>query len=261
MPTLNEHLADRLRDLANKAQEQDIMTHTAFMTPADQAEAAIWLKKNRVHHVFSGGYPGSERQVCFLLHEDLAPADSADLDVADTISALRLRLPAGSEKPRGSAPCSHRDYLGSLLGLGIRRDQLGDILVSENEATILILASLAIFVETHLERVGRLPVQISPISLGEISSLPRNFTQIRLTASSLRLDKIAASSFGLPRSDMADQIRSGAVQVNWREELRPDQDVPVGAVISWRGHGRIRLASEEGLSRKEKHILLIERYL
>ncbi|MDW7659256.1 MAG: hypothetical protein SCM11_18980, partial [Bacillota bacterium] len=60
---------------------------------------------------------------------------------------------------------------------------------------------------------------------------------------------------------MAELIRSGAVRVNWQEELRPDRDVPIGAVISLRGHGRIRLAEEQGLSRKDRHILMIERFL
>lgn len=250
----DQHLFDRLRDLAEQAADQGFLTYTHFLSPAEQNEAGIWLKKNHVRHVFSGGFDGAERQVCFLLPDYLADSELAGTDVAEVITALRLQAPARS------APPGHRDYLGSLLGLGIRRDQLGDVLVQENTATVLVLTSLAAFIETSLERVGAATIRIEPVPLAEIAAVARTFTLLRVTVASLRLDKIAACGFGLSRSEMADEIRSGAVQVNWIEERRPDQEIAIGTVISLRGQGRIRLASEEGLSRKDRHILTIERY-
>jgi RNA-binding protein YlmH len=104
-------------------------------------------------------------------------------------------------------------------------------------------------------------VQIEPIGLDEIKAGEQTLTTLRITVASLRLDKIVASGFGLSRTDAADIIRSGQVQLNWVVELRPDADVPIGATISLRGRGRIRLASEVGLSRKDRHILILEQYL
>ncbi len=250
---------DRLGDLARQAADRGFPTHTGFLTPAEQADAAIWLKKNSRAWQMNGGYAGAERQVCFLLPEDPPDGHTPDsfdeIDLAGTIGALNLRLP-----PRSAAP-GHRDYLGSLLGLGIRRDQLGDILVRADGATILLLAAIAPFIASQLERVGALAVQVESQSLAAIAPTARDSTTLRITVASRRLDKVAASGFGLSRTDMADLIRAGAVQVNWREELRPDHDVPIGAVVSLRGHGRICLLREEGRSRKEREILIIERYL
>lgn len=116
------HLIDRLKDLARQASDRGFLTHTGFLTPAEQAEAAIWLKKNKADYQLSGGYDGAERQVCFLMPDYLAGTRLSGADLAETIIALNLATSSRSASP------SHRDYLGSLLGLGIRRDQLGDIL-------------------------------------------------------------------------------------------------------------------------------------
>ena len=261
------HLIERLRDLAAQARDQGYVTHSPFLSPAERAEAEIWLKKNRVPHLFSGGIAGAERQAVFFLPDYMAymadtSAEAADAEesgiadiVSDSIRALRLDTPARSEAP------GHRDYLGSLLGLGIKRGQMGDIIVQDHAAFVIVLSGISGFLENHLERIGGQSVKITEVPLSSVSAPERDFESVRITVASLRLDKIAAGGFGLPRTETADLIRSGAVQVNWKEETRPDQSVPIGAVISLRGHGRIRLASEEGLSRKDRHILILERHL
>lgn len=256
---------DRLRDLSRQASHQGIIVSTRFLSPAEQTEATIWLKKNRTPHTFFGGLPDAERKVCFILPDDLDvpgfPADPQDVlpaeEIADTLTALRL-----SVQPRlGKEPPGHRDYLGSLLGLGIERDQMGDIIVDGQAATVLVLNRMAVFIQMNLTQVGSQSVQIEPVGLDEIKRGEQTVTTLRITVASLRLDKIVASGFNLSRTDAADIIRSGQVQLNWVVELRPDADVPIGATISLRGHGRIRLASEAGMSRKDRHILILEQYL
>lgn len=253
MPTVN--LTERLNDLTGQAEDRGFVTHTTFLTPAEKSEAEIWLKKTKVPHFFSGGIPDAERQICFFLPEYLKDAgENADGILSDTLTALRLETPARSETP------NHRDYLGSLLSLGIRRELLGDILIGEHTAFVPVMANIADFITSSLERIGGQPVKVTAVPLSDMSAKAREFETVRMTVASLRLDKIAAGGFGVSRTEMADMIRSGLVRVNWREEKRPDTDVAIGAVISLSGYGRIRLVSEEGLSRKERHILLIERF-
>lgn len=254
MPSFN--LIERLSDLSAQAEDRGFVTHTPFLTPAERSEAEIWLRKTKVPHFFSGGIPDAERQICFFLPEYLKGAAGDDTDgiLADTLAALRLETPARSETP------NHRDYLGSLLSLGIRRELLGDILIGEHTAFVPVMANIADFIMSSLERIGGQPVKITAVPLSDISATAREFETIRMTVASLRLDKIAAGGFGVSRTEMADMIRSGLVRVNWREETRPDTDVAIGAVISLSGYGRIRLVSEEGLSRKERHILIVEKY-
>ena len=252
------NLVDRLADLAERARRLDFVTHTAFLTPAECAEAAAWMKKNQVLHLFSGGYPEAERRVAFLLpfssREGDENADGISSIVADTITALTVEVPSRAPSP------GHRDYLGSLLSLGIRRDQTGDIAVRDHGATLLLLSSASGIVLSQLTKIGGQNIRILPCDLSSVQASSEEGTKIRVTVSSLRLDKIAACGFSLGRQEAADRIASGDVRVNWREETRPDARIELGTVISLRGLGRVRLVSEEGLSRKDRHILILERF-
>lgn len=252
---MEHHLIDRLQDLARQTTRQDCLTHTMFLTPAEQAEASAWLHKNHNQFVMSGGYEAAERKVCFLLPTYLAGSGLPDEELNQTMSAVNLQVPSFGR------PVNHRDYLGSLLALGIRRDQIGDILVQEHAAVVVVMNGVLPLLQRELTRIGSLSVKVMTMQLQNLVASDRPVESRRITAASLRLDKIAASGFGLSRTAMADLIRAGAVQINWQDELRPDRDVPVGAVISLRGYGRIRLAEEQGLSRKDRHILIIERFL
>jgi RNA-binding protein YlmH len=254
------HFLKHLNDLADQTSEQGFVTHSAFLSPAEREDAAIWLKKNRIAHRFSGGFPDAERQVVLFLPDYMTDSATIEADLTEgilpeTIAALRL------DTPDRATPPSHRDYLGACLSLGIKRNQLGDILVSGSSAVVLVLAGITSFISSQLDRIGGLPVEATVVPLSTVSAPARSVERVRITVASMRLDKIASAGFGLSRTDMAEQIRSGAVMLNWREEDRPDREVPVGAVISLKGHGRIRLADVEGLSRKNRHILELERYL
>ena len=249
-------LLDRLRDLSDQAIGQSRLSHTSFLSPAQQAEAEVWLNKNRIAHAFSGGYDGAERQMGFIFPEQMADQDLNDHDIVQMIHALDLKAPV-----RSAVQLSHRDYLGSLLALGIRREQIGDILVRKNGATVLMTAAMASFVESHLERVGSLQVSVTSVALTDIAGSEKNSELLRITVTSPRLDKIAASGFSIARTQMVDLIRSGAVQVNWQEELHPDRVVTIGSMISLRGLGRICLKEEEGYSRKKKKNINLERLL
>jgi RNA-binding protein YlmH len=252
---MDNHLIDRLQDLAMQSTRQDCLTHTTFLTPAEQAEAIAWLRKNKNQFVLTGGYEEAERKVCFMLPSYLAGGGLPDEELNQTLSAVNLQVSSFGRQ------VNHRDYLGSLLALGIRRDQIGDILVQEHAAVVVVMNGIVPLIQRELTRIGSLSVKVLTMKLQDMVASDRPVESRRITAASLRLDKIAASGFGLSRTAMADLIRAGAVRVNWQEELRPDRDVPIGAVISLRGYGRIRLAEEQGRSRKDRHILIIERFL
>jgi RNA-binding protein YlmH len=256
---------NRLDDLANQAERRGYPTHTFFLTPTEQEDARAFLRRRRIESVLAGGWDGSERQVVFLIPGDWrdGPDDTATQVslVSETIAALKItsvtgRFQAATVKGR----LSHRDYLGSLLGLGIRRDQVGDILVTDDGATVFVLSAILPLVRQEWTQVGAIPVRVEVVDLDSVATVNREPEIVRMTAASLRLDKIASAGFNVSRTTMADWIRSGQVQLNWRVEQRPDVIVEIGDVISLRGHGRLRLRAEQGKSRKDRHILLLERY-
>ena len=249
---------NRLEDLARQAEQHDYPTHTGFLTPAEQAEAGAFLRARKVAHGMIGGYEGAERCVCVMLPTGWTVSE---IDAETFLTALSIRPAAiRGRSGRPDTPLGHRDYLGSLLGLGIRRDQVGDLLVEDSQAVAIVLASIVPLIELELATVGSCSVSVERVSLAGLVVPARESSLVRITAASMRFDKIAAAGFNVSRTDMAEWIRSGQVQLNWRSETRPDRLLSIGDVISLRGHGRIRLKEELGMSRKDRHIVVIEKW-
>lgn len=154
---------------------------------------------------------------------------------------------------------SHRDYLGSLLGLGIRREKVGDIVSAPDRAWIVLETGLAAYTAQNLARVGNVPVEVREADPGEIVLPEEKCKEIKATVPSLRLDAVAGEGFSLSRSKIAGAIESGKVKVNWRTVEQLSFQVKEGDVISCRGLGRIIVAEVRGETKKGRIALVINR--
>lgn len=244
---MNDLLEAKILDQLRRAEEKNIPAALGFLDPAEQAAARqILQKQHAARYFFSGGFPGAERAFLFLLPDYL---EEESFLVSDHIAAFAAKVPFG-------AP-THRDFLGSLLGLGITRERVGDILVSEDESVFLVAAALAPFVRENLKKVGRYGVSLRDIALDEISPVEDPFEEITATVASLRLDAVAAAAFRVSRTAAAEAIASGLLALNWVSTLNPASEVREQDLISWRGHGRARLASCGGTSKKGRQFITL----
>ena len=164
------------------------------------------------------------------------------------------------ETPPG-AGLTHRDYLGSLMGLGLPREKLGDILLSQQGAQVVVLREVLPILLSLWEKVGRYPVRLTPIPLAQLRPVPGERKQIRATVASPRLDAVAAAGFSIPRSRAAELIRGGRVMVNHRPCGKADKAVEAGDVLTCRGLGKCVLREIGGTSKRGRTILELERYL
>ena len=154
----------------------------------------------------------------------------------------------------------HRDYLGSLMGLGIRREVLGDILPDQEGAVLLASTGIAPYIKENLMSVGRQEVTVEEIALEEITQHLSDGQEMTIGVASERLDAVISKVFSLSRQDASKAITSGKVQVNWRFVLKPDLSVKEGDLISIRGFGRIRIQNQTGTSRSGRLKIRIVRY-
>ena len=246
-------LLARVLDKLEAAQRRSIPAHTAFLSPAQRvsAEALIHAAGNP-RHLFHGGYADAERTVCVFLPDWLEEEDWPAGD--HPLTALRLTAPAGAQ-------LSHRDWLGSILGLGLSREKLGDLLVEGTCCQAIVLAETADILHTQLDRVGRYPVQAAPLALEDLAPPERTVKLIRDTFATLRLDAVTASACSLPRSKAASLIASGKVSLNHVECLKPDRQVAEGDTISCRGYGKCVVKSILGQSKKGRIMAELERYV
>ena len=238
----------RVLDCADAA-SRGTPSHTAFLSPHERALAERLAPAAR----FFGGYPDAERTVAVFLPDW---AEDAQLPDCAELAAVR----AVRRDREGSAP-THRDYLGALLALGVRRDMLGDLLVRPDGCDILAASSVAPFLRDNLTSAGRSPLTVTLVPLPELIVPEQAFREIRDTVASLRLDAVTAAAFSLSRGKAAEAVAAGKVFLNGIPCDKPDREVAEGDKISLRGMGKCLVASAGGVSRKGRVCLVLRRYL
>ena len=200
-------------------------------------------------HIYSGGYPSAERRVCAFL-----PEWQSEEDWSPPFSALRCVWRSGER-------LTHRDFLGAVLGAGIEREKLGDILVGKESCDLLVVSELVPSLQQHLTEAGRAKLRVEEVSLPELTLPEKTVKVIHDTVNTPRLDAVVASGFSMSRSKAAGLIASGKVALNHRECTKADRQVAEGDVLTCRGLGKCIIKEVPGQSKKGRTMLVIERYL
>nr|WP_297175422.1 YlmH/Sll1252 family protein [uncultured Agathobaculum sp.] len=231
-----------LLDKEQVCTQRGYLTHTKFLDLNERAKCAeaVRLCGASGHALFWGGYEDAERGV-YLFYPDYLDEDGARASAP--LALLRAHKHPGDK-------LTHRDYLGALMGLQIDRSVVGDILVHEAGADILVLEEMADFILLHFERAGRKHISLTREALANIKAAACERKEGSGSVASPRLDSIAALIFGLPRREAQERIEKGLVFLNHIPCLRPERQVSEGDRLTVRGAGRAQVESLGGTSRK-----------
>lgn len=239
VPPVNEEerlFVRRVKELAYAVQGTGAPRKTAFLSDRQQTLASAALSSAGFsNYHFDGGYPEAERKLLYL-HGARGAGEAPPL-------CLLLRAEDGQAAP------AHRDYLGALLALGVKRECVGDIVPCEGGAYVFLLATIAPLVREELRRAGRSAVRVFDARPEE---LPRQRERAPRTATvaSLRLDAVLAAMLHISRSDAAGLIKSGAVEINHVPTASIHAEVYAGDTFSVRGYGKYHLSEIGSQSRK-----------
>lgn len=216
---------------------------TAFLTPVEQVnfEQLIWQAKAEVDYLFYGGSDEAEYKVLAVF------PDFMELEVTEF--PIRCLCINSSAK---NADISHRDVLGSLMGLGFKRDRIGDIWIGEDQIQVLCEAEMASYIEYNLERIGRYRVSCEVKSVEALVVPVVEGEKYFKTVSSLRLDAVLSAGFNLSRGSAQKLIDTERVKVNHLVQSKSGFLLKEGDVISCRGKGRLVIESVDGVSKKDR---------
>lgn len=216
---------------------KNIPSEGDFLDPRQAALLLDAAPHFSVRPVLWGGYEDAERKMVFFLPDymDTPPEDSLSLLVCEH---------------RDSRALSHRDYLGSLLGLGIKREGVGDILVEEKKAQILIRSSLSDFFLTNYTHAGRVQLSVSVLPVSSLSLPETEPTYKTASLASLRADAVLAAAFSVSRSLAQEAITAQKVYLNNLPLTKGDKQLSLGDKLRWQGKGRFILEETGGTSRK-----------
>lgn len=234
----------RLDELACRVARTGLPCFTMFLSPAEAAWAQASANRQRVNMSLNGGYEDAERCIaCFW--EEEAPQ-------AYPLVALELRW------PHQTAP-GHRDVLGSVMGLGINRACIGDIVLQTEKGYLFAEKQMADHIAQSLVSAGRIRLQVQPIDGLPQLEAPTG-QEKHDTVSSLRLDAVIAAGFDLSRGDAAELIAAGHVKLRHLPNERSDARVQEGDAISVRGHGRLVVEEVGAPTKKGRLPLRLIRY-
>lgn len=256
----------RIEDLCRRAERHFEPAVGDFLSPGEAAMARAILTRLRPDGipVFFGGYEGSERTRLLVLPsymETDPPLDARGLmeqypEVAEAaVSAVEIR---GS----GYRKLTHRDYMGSVLALGIERSVVGDIVPQDDFSAIVFCASgMVPFITQELTRIGSDAVRTVPFAVPKDFTVEKQFLTVRDTVASARLDCIVAALTGLSREKAQIAIRSDEVEVDYLSETRVDRVVAADSIITVRRVGKFVIRSVDEQTKKGRYRLVADKYI
>lgn len=156
---------------------------------------------------------------------------------------------------------SHRDYLGTVLSKGIKREQVGDILVGENGADILILSDIADYVASDIDKIANVGVKAVVGDISSVVAYEPKFETINTVAASLRLDALIAAMLKISRKEASSLIIGEKVSVNHLPCGNVSHIVKENDIISVRGSGRFVFVRVYGTTRSDRLHIEIKKYI
>ncbi|MBO4863574.1 MAG: hypothetical protein J5517_04370 [Eubacterium sp.] len=258
-------LSNRIKELAERAYSENRYLFTDFL---DMSQLSVFYALERelryVGTAVSGGMPvssgvdgndsagglGDRCMVRFGSPEVCGYEEDFPIDVLH-ISPVQKKF---------SDTLTHRDFLGSVIGLGIERTKLGDILVRDNEAYMFVSNTISDYIIETLNKVKHTNVTVERCTELPAELAPK-FSEESVVVSSNRLDAIIARTYNMSRELAARFITEGKVFVCGREIISTTKSLKEGDVVSVRGKGKFIFDGEEGVTRKSKLYVKIKRYV
>lgn len=219
----------RLSDLHRISEEKQIARFTAFCNERQGMIVREYARQTGANHLVYGGYPQAERRVAGFFPLWQTPEEDAF-----PIQAVTLYLPRG-------ANLTHRDYLGSLMSLGLTRESVGDMIPCGGHCVLFLLGSVAPVVLEDLRKVGGVGVKTEAGAMDFEPPVPE-FQELRGTVPSLRLDCLVRLVTGAARERSAGLIRAELVTLNHQPATSISRSWGQGDIVTIRGYGKFKVS-------------------
>lgn len=269
-------LLGHIRDLSRRAFQNDYLTHSFFLSESELAMVYAGLRKEGADPHFTmvngaaclsyGGYEDAERRVLVFLPSYMDKEGFFLMEQQE--SSVIALLHVTPKNVRFSEPLSHRDYLGSLMQLGLEREQIGDILVgnrteepdSIEEAYIYVMADKAELMEEELTRVRHSSVNCERVPLDSCCVKPR-FQELSGSVASERLDAILAMIYHLSRGRAQELVERELVVVDGQLAGSAGLALKEGQKVSVRGHGKFLYLGTGSVTKKGRVYAKVKLYV
>ena len=250
-------ILSRVLDKINFCETRNQIQVTDFLDLAQQQLIKKFLQTQKVeNYIFFGGFDEAERKLAIFYPTKLAELiEKQKIDFGEWIKVIRITLPNENK-----GKYDHKNYLGALMKLGIKREKLGDILVDENGADIIIHKDILNFLQNNLLELTRFQKsKIEVISLKNIRIIQIQKKQITITVSSMRLDNVVSELAKCSRNKALELLEQERVFVNFVQISKQTKEIKENDKITIRGKGRFEIKELLGNTKKGKIMVLVEK--
>lgn len=248
-------LVSKLIDKVEQANKTNKITYTDFLNLYEKNLSLKVLQKENIDYIFHGGYGEAEREICVIYPEKFSKKIAIE-NVKNEIKIIRILLPTMLK-----GKYIHKDYLGGLMKLGIKREKIGDILVYEEGADILAKAEIIHYLETEIKCLTRFSKsKITVENIDNIKVIEKNLKELEVIVSSLRLDCVVAELSCTSRSKANEIIKEQRVFINYETEENNSRTLKEGDILTIRGKGKFIIDAITGYTKKNRIILRVLQY-
>lgn len=162
-------------------------------------------------------------------------------------------------KIRGDDKLSHRDFLGAIMSLMIKREYIGDIIIENDECYIVCHTTMAPILRNELKKVKHSFVDFDFYD-GELIYNRKISLSKSVTVASMRLDAVIGAVLNVSRNEASTMIKQGMVSVNHLLTKRSDFEIIDEDILSIRKYGKYKLCFDGGKSRKDRFFITYLKY-
>lgn len=246
----DKFLIAKVLDKIKFAENRNRFEDTEFLDLREQQLIKDILEKRKcTKYKLFGGYEEAERKILLAISKDL------NIDYNQFITIIRITLPTNL-----LGQYEHKNYLGGLMKLGIKREKIGDILVRQDGADILVKKDIAEYIKDNLKGLTRFQkASLELKRLEDLIYIKPEKKIIKINIPSMRLDCIVGELAKCSRNDAIKYLNEERVFVNFKEELRASKLVNEGDYITIRGKGRFRISKIIGNTRSRRIAVEVEK--
>ena len=231
--------------------------YTDFLDMYQISLVENFLKKIKFeNYKLYGGYEDAERKV-LIVYPKKFDDKMLEKNYSKILKVVRVTL---AEEEQGKY--SHRNYLGGIVKLGLRREKVGDILVANEGADIIVMEDFTEILKKELPSLTRFEnSKIEIIELKDLRKKEIRIEDVKIIVPSLRLDNIVSDLARTSRSKAAQIIAQERVFINGQNETKLSKQIKLHDVITIRGKGRFVIKEFEGTTRSGRTVIVVQKYV
>ncbi|MCH4072711.1 YlmH/Sll1252 family protein [Pseudoramibacter sp.] len=244
-----EVILSRLEDALFR---DDRLYFFGFYDEIMQSKIRTFLDKKQAVYTANGGFPEASRKMFCLIPKDWESFIDAKADLEWPMMAVRFDR---------SFSFNHRHVLGTLMGLGIEHQCIGDISFDEQECQVVFDQKIFPFLKNEFVSIRGRQIKPSYFEYPDIRPFQQKKKQMNITVNSPRIDTVIDRIWGLSRQNAETAIRQSRIRVNYAEIDKKNYTIKSGDIISFKGKGKAKIVAFMGKSKKGKYQIQVEKYI